>query len=168
MNDMGMGGMDMSQMDHSKMSPEEMEKMHAAMGHSMNHGEALGNQGGSDGINRPYGWGSDHDPNLKILDYSDLKSKNVQKDLRETDREIIVRIGGNMEKYIWTINGQSGENIPPINLKYGERVKLIFINESMMAHPMHLHGMFVQLNNGQDMQRLPDKHIVSVLSLIHI
>ena len=85
------------------------------------------------------GWGSDHDPNLKILDYSDLKSKNVQKDLRETDREIIVRIGGNMEKYIWTINGQSGENIPPINLKYGERVKLIFINESMMAHPMHLH-----------------------------
>lgn len=163
MNDMGMGGMDMSQMDHSKMSPEEMQKMHEAMGHSMSHGETLGNEGGKDGKGRSFGWGNDHDPTLKVLDYSDLKSKNIQSDVRETDREIIVRIGGNMEKYIWTINGQSGENIPPINLKYGERVKLIFKNESMMAHPMHLHGMFVQLNNGQDMERLPDKHIVSVL-----
>lgn len=162
MNDMGMQGMDMSQMDHSKMSDDEMAKMHAAMGHSMSHGNVLGNDGGKDGKGRTYGWGSEFDPNLKILNYSDLKSKNIQPDIREAEREIIVRLGGNMEKYIWTINGQSGENIPPINLKYGERVKLIFVNESMMAHPMHLHGMFVQLNNGQEMEKLPDKHIVSV------
>lgn len=162
MNDMGMGGMDMSQMDHSKMSQEEMAKMHAQMNHSMSHGNILGNDGGKDGKERPYGWGNEFAPDLKILNYSDLKSKNPQSDIREAEREIIVRLGGNMEKYIWTINGQSGENIPPINLKYNERVKLIFVNESMMAHPMHLHGMYVQLNNGQEMEKLPDKHIVSV------
>src|SRR3546814_4310424 len=67
-----------------------------------------------------------------------------------------------MERYIWTLNGKKFEDAKPIELKYGERVKLTFVNNTMMAHPMHLHGMFVQLDNGQSAARLPNKHVVSV------
>jgi FtsP/CotA-like multicopper oxidase with cupredoxin domain len=65
-----------------------------------------------------------------------------------------------MNRYIWTING---EKFPkPFHLKYGERVRLKFVNETMMAHPIHLHGMFTQLENGQSMKWLPNKHTVIV------
>ena len=67
-----------------------------------------------------------------------------------------------MERYIWTINGKKFSEAEPINLKYGERVRLSFTNETMMAHPMHLHGMFVQLENGQPAEKLPNKHTVIV------
>ena len=99
---------------------------------------------------------------MRVLSYADLKSLTPQKDTRAPDREIVVRLGGNMERYIWTINGKKFEDAEPINLRYGERVKLTFVNETMMAHPMHLHGMFVQLDNGQPAERLPDKHVVNV------
>jgi FtsP/CotA-like multicopper oxidase with cupredoxin domain len=65
-----------------------------------------------------------------------------------------------MERYIWTMNGKKYEDSGPINLKFGERVRLKFVNNSMMAHPMHLHGMFVQLENGQPAGKLPNKHTV--------
>ena len=65
-----------------------------------------------------------------------------------------------MNRYIWTING---EKFPaPTHLKYGERVRLKFVNDTMMAHPIHLHGMFMQLENGQSMKWLPNKHTVIV------
>jgi FtsP/CotA-like multicopper oxidase with cupredoxin domain len=67
-----------------------------------------------------------------------------------------------MERYIWTLNGAKAEEAEPLNLRFGERVKLTFVNETMMAHPMHLHGNFVQLVNGQPADRLPNKHVVSV------
>ena len=67
-----------------------------------------------------------------------------------------------MERYIWTMNGKKYEDSGPINLKYGERVRLKFVNNSMMAHPMHLHGMFVQFENGQPAGKLPNKHTVIV------
>lgn len=164
MQDMGMGnmaGMDMSQMDHANMTPEQMAQMNEAMP-SMNHGATLGDNGGTDGRGRTYGWGSEFPSDARVLSYADLASAQPQADLRQADREIIVRLGGNMERYIWTTNGQTGDNIPPINLRYGEKVKITFVNETMMAHPMHLHGMFVQLDNGQDVSREPDKHIVSI------
>jgi FtsP/CotA-like multicopper oxidase with cupredoxin domain len=67
-----------------------------------------------------------------------------------------------MERYIWTLNGAKFGEASPIALRYGERVKLTFVNETMMAHPMHLHGMFMQLDNGQPVDRVPDKSVVSV------
>ena len=99
---------------------------------------------------------------MKALRYADLKSLTPQKDTRTAGREIVVRLGGNMERYIWTLNGRKASEADPIALHYGERVKLTFVNESMMAHPMHLHGMFVQLVNGQPADRLPNKHVVNV------
>jgi FtsP/CotA-like multicopper oxidase with cupredoxin domain len=111
----------------------------------------------------PRGWADAATPaGARALKYSNLRSLTPQKDLREPTREIVVRLGGSMERYVWTLNGAKAEHASPIELKYGERVKITFVNETMMAHPMHLHGMFVQLVNGQPGERLPNKHIVSV------
>lgn len=111
----------------------------------------------------PRGWADAATPaGMRALKYSDLRSLTPQKDLREPTQEIVVRLGGSMERYVWTLNGAKAEHASPIELKYGERVKITFVNETMMAHPMHLHGMFVQLINGQPGERLPNKHIVSV------
>lgn len=101
-------------------------------------------------------------PGDKMLDYADLRYAGIQKDTREPGRTVDVRLGGNMERYIWTINGKKFSEAEPIRLKYGERVRLQFTNETMMAHPMHLHGMFVQLENGQPAEKLPNKHTVIV------
>jgi FtsP/CotA-like multicopper oxidase with cupredoxin domain len=98
----------------------------------------------------------------KVLSYADLRYGGSQKDTRQPSRTITVALGGNMQRYIWTINGKKFMDADPIHLKYGERVRLKFVNETMMAHPMHLHGMFVQLENGQPMAKLPNKHTVIV------
>ncbi|MDO8288728.1 MAG: copper resistance system multicopper oxidase [Parvibaculum sp.] len=160
MNDMGMdsmegmdhdmSGMDMKGMDHSKMSMDDMHKMHGTK-----KPEAVEDK-------KPMGWASGAPSGTKVLSYADLKSLKKQKDTRSEEREIVVRLGGTMERYIWTLNGKKEADATPIELKYGERVKLTFINDTMMAHPMHLHGMFVQLVNGQPAERLPNKHMVSV------
>lgn len=101
-------------------------------------------------------------PGDKALDYADLRYAGIQKDTRVPERTIDVRLGGNMERFIWTINGKKFADAEPIRLRYGERVRLKFTNETMMAHPMHLHGMFVQLENGQPAEKLPNKHTVIV------
>jgi CopA family copper-resistance protein len=180
MADMGMGAdaeateapvnggvIDHSQMDHGAAPRQSTyhegashDEGQAHQGHEMSAG--LGANGGVDGSGRPFGWGSEFPADARVLSYADLASAALQADTRAAEREIIVRLGGNMERYIWTINGERMEDASPINLGYGERARLTFINETMMAHPMHLHGMFVQLENGMPAERLPDKHIVSV------
>jgi len=92
------------------------------------------------------GWADRGTPqDHKALEYSDLIALNPQQDLREPTREIELHLDGNMNRYIWTINGKQFPK--PIHLKYGERVRLKFINDTMMAHPIHLHGMFMELEN---------------------
>ncbi len=98
----------------------------------------------------------------KALSYSDLSYLGTQKDTRPPSRDITVTLGGNMQRYIWTINGQKFMDSAPVRLKYGERVRLKFVNKTMMAHPMHLHGMFVQLENGQPVNKLPNKHTIII------
>ena len=115
------------------------------------------------GMDMSSGWAKAGTPEgHKALSYDDLRYLGTQKDTRPPDQEIEVRLGGNMQRYIWTLNGKKHEDADPIRLKYGERVRLKFINETMMAHPMHLHGMFVQLENGQPAGKLPNKHTVIV------
>jgi FtsP/CotA-like multicopper oxidase with cupredoxin domain len=160
MSDMGMAGM--KGMDHG--ASGDMKGMdHGASGgmKGMDHG-AMDETKNSPGA-APRGWAdASTPPGMRALKYADLRSLELQKDTRLEDREIVVRLGGNMERFIWTINGRKSGDADPIELGYGERVKLTFINESMMAHPMHLHGMFVQLVNGQPAERLPNKHVVNV------
>ena len=101
-------------------------------------------------------------PGNKALHYSDLRYLGTQRDIRQPKREVLVQLGGNMERYLWTINGKKFSLSNPVHLKYGERVRLKFVNNTMMAHPMHLHGMFLQLENGQSAGKLPNKHTVVI------
>lgn len=110
-----------------------------------------------------YGWANASTPvGMKALQYSDLQSLTPQPDTRAPERELVIRLGGNMERYIWTINGKKFSEAEPLQVKYGERIRLKFVNDSMMAHPMHLHGMFMQLENGQQAENLPNKHTLIV------
>ena len=150
-------GMDHSQMNHAGHNM-------ASMDHSSNMANTTGSPAQDFVTGVPgSGWANANTPaGRKALSYKDLRYAGVQKDQRMPEREITVRLGGNMERYIWTLNGKKYEDSGPINLNYGERVRLTFINDTMMAHPMHLHGMFVQLENGQPMSKLPNKHTVIV------
>lgn len=155
MADMGMNH-DMGDMDHTQMN-HDMPMDHASMGHALPFDESM------NAMAEKSGWAkAGTPPGDKALSYADLRYYGTQKDTRQPAREIIVRLGGNMERYIWTINGKKYADSGPINLNYGERVRLKFINDTMMAHPMHLHGMFVQLENGQPADKLPNKHTVIV------
>ena len=114
-------------------------------------------------MDMPAAWGDHHAPDgAKILAYSDLKYAGQQADTREPSREITVHLDGNMERYIWTMNGRTFDPAVGIHVAYNERVRITFVNGSMMAHPMHLHGMFVQLDNGQPSDKMPNKHTVIV------
>ncbi|MEX3316963.1 copper resistance system multicopper oxidase [Sulfitobacter sp. PS-8MA] len=97
----------------------------------------------------------------KFLSYSDLKARNPLYRDREATRVIELRLTGNMERYTWSINGVKMEDADPIFLKYGERVRFKFVNETMMAHPMHLHGMWSILDTGKGKWD-PIKHTVNV------
>lgn len=105
------------------------------------------------------GWeNSNSNPKFKILSYQDLKYPTSRKDNLKPSKDIEIKLGGNMERYIWTLNGKKYNEADPIKIKYNDIVRLTFSNETMMAHPIHLHGMFVALENGQKMSKLPDKH----------
>ena len=97
----------------------------------------------------------------KFLSYSDLKAQKPLYKHRKATREIELRLTGNMERYIWSINGIKYEDAEPIRLQYGERVRFKFVNETMMTHPMHLHGMWSILDTGAGKWN-PIKHTVSV------
>jgi L-ascorbate oxidase len=97
----------------------------------------------------------------KFLSYADLKAQKPLYEDRAATREIELRLTGNMERYIWSINGVKYKDSEPIRLRYGERVRFKFVNETMMSHPMHLHGMWTILDNGSG-ARNPLKHTVSI------
>jgi CopA family copper-resistance protein len=96
-----------------------------------------------------------------VLAYTDLRSLRPMADRRPPSREITLRLTGNMERYIWGFDGKKFSEAGPIVLSRGERVRFTLINDTMMEHPIHLHGMFQQLENGQG-DHLPMKHTVIV------
>ena len=100
-------------------------------------------------------------PGAKVLSYRDLKALNNPWGTRKPDRVIEVRLTGNMERYFWSINGNKYSEAQPIVFNYGERVRLHFINETMMNHPMHLHGMWMVPDVGNGAQN-PLKHVVNI------
>lgn len=144
MADMGMAH---EGMDHGSMNHEGMN--HAGM----NHG-GMDDGGLKSGLTPVAANGG------KVLAYGDLRAIKPS-DYRAPDREIELRLTGNMERYFWSFNGQKYSEAEPIRLKYGERVRFKFVNETMMSHPMHLHGMWMQLDLGKN-EFNPLKHIVNV------
>ncbi|MDM1276576.1 MULTISPECIES: copper resistance system multicopper oxidase [Acinetobacter] len=166
-----MKGMDhdmssMKDMNHDMSSMKGMNHDMSSMkgmNHDMPMNSATVKAASDKNDNTVFGWANASTPEgNKALQYSDLQSLDPQKDTRAAEREIEIRLGGNMERYIWTINGKKFNEADPLVVKYGERIRLKFVNDSMMAHPMHLHGMFMQLENGQDPSNMPNKHTVIV------
>lgn len=101
------------------------------------------------------------EPGNRLLVYADLKAMRPYADYRAPDRSIEFRLTGNMERYFWSIDGKKYSEAEPIRLTYGERVRIRFVNDTMMTHPMHLHGMWMQLDKGNGRFN-PLKHVVSV------
>ena len=98
----------------------------------------------------------------RVLVYTDLKGLDTKYTKRKPDREIELHLTGNMEHYMWSFDGKKFSEVKgPIPFKYGERVRLTMVNDTMMEHPIHLHGMWMVLDNGNGAHN-PRKHTISV------
>ena len=96
-----------------------------------------------------------------VLTYGEIKNLYPTPDPREPGREINLHLTGNMSRYMWSMNGIRFADAEPLRLKFGERVRINLINDTMMNHPIHLHGMWSDLETG-DAERIPRKHTVIV------
>jgi len=162
---------DMGMMDHAA---------HAAMGHNMsgmNHdmrdtsllpddveagpGVDMVAPMPTDRMDFP-GLGLDNVPH-RVLRYTDLKAKRMNPH-REVEREMEIHLTGNMERYMWSFDGKKFTAVTddPIRFGYDERVRVKLVNQTMMAHPIHLHGHFFEMVNGADHMHQPLKHTMVV------
>ncbi|WP_245565599.1 copper resistance system multicopper oxidase [Thalassobaculum salexigens] len=174
MADMGMAHGEHGSMDHGSSNSQAPQPTHTmadgTVMQGMNHGTmdhgAMGHGAMPMAAADPfYAPGSGLTPQAadggKFLSYADLKAQKPLYEHRDATREIELRLTGNMERYIWSINDVKYSDAEPIRLRYGERVRFKFVNETMMTHPMHLHGMWSILDVGQGKWN-PVKHVVSV------
>lgn len=101
------------------------------------------------------------DNGRRVLTYSDLRSTFLDPDGREPSRTIELHLTGHMEKFSWSFDGIKSSDAEPLRLKYGERVRITLVNDTMMAHPIHLHGMWSDLEdaNGNFLVR---KHTIDM------
>ncbi len=98
----------------------------------------------------------------KVLGYRDLKSLKPNIDNRTPEREVELHLTGNMERYMWSFDGKKFHEVKtPIPFGYNERLRLILVNDTMMEHPIHLHGMWMEMENGHG-QYNPRKHTLLV------
>lgn len=102
------------------------------------------------------------DASRRVLVYGDLRRLSADGPEGAPEREIELHITGNMERQIWGFDGKKySEAKEPISFDYGERLRVTFVNDTMMDHPMHLHGMWMRLENGAGSRR-PLKHTINV------
>ena len=100
--------------------------------------------------------------NHRVLTYSQLQSIEGWPDKRPAEREVELHLTGNMERYMWSFDGKKFSEVDgPVKFYHGERLRLILVNDSMMDHPIHLHGMWMELETGAGEYR-PRKHTISV------
>ena len=158
--DMGMGGMD--GMDHSNMSAEMMAMMMGGIKHADSeygpHVDMLAE-------NPQYRL---DDPGVglrnngrRVLTYADLRNLQPTPDPREPEREIELHLTGNMRRYMWSIDGIKFADAEPLMMRFGERLRITLVNDTMMNHPIHLHGVWSDLETGDD-KFIPRKHTVIV------
>ncbi|WP_319783583.1 copper resistance system multicopper oxidase [Oceanisphaera sp. IT1-181] len=169
-----MGGMDhgaMAGMDHGSMAGMDHGAMtgmdHGSMA-GMDHGAMAGGLSkASSEVNHArseYGPSVDmrvdtprtnlDDPGIglrnngrRVLTLADLRTPGGPMDPRPAEREIELHLTGNMERYTWSFDGVEFGSSTPVHFNYGERVRIILHNDTMMTHPMHLHGMWSELEN---------------------
>ncbi|CAB0151861.1 MULTISPECIES: copper resistance system multicopper oxidase [Idiomarinaceae] len=101
------------------------------------------------------------DVDHKVLVYTDLIGAHEWPDTREPERQIELHLTGNMERYMWSFDGKKFTEVDgPVQFHHGERLRLVMVNDTMMDHPIHLHGMWMELENGQYPR--PRKHTISL------
>jgi CopA family copper-resistance protein len=101
------------------------------------------------------------DNGRKVLTYAVLKSLFADPDGRDPGRTIELHLTGHMERYAWSFNGIKFSDAEPVRLTYGERLRIVLVNDSMMAHPIHLHGMWSDVEDDAG-QFLVRKHTVDM------
>jgi CopA family copper-resistance protein len=160
-----MGGMDHGGMDHGSMPGMDHGGMtDAAMQeHRHRQGPGVDNvaMAPTNRLNEP-GLGLESVPH-RTLRYSELRSLERNPDTRPPEREFEIHLTGNMERFMWSFDGLKFSEIkaPLASLKEGERVRFTMINDTMMTHPIHLHGQFFEVVNGGG-DRAPRKHTINV------
>lgn len=102
------------------------------------------------------------DDGWRVLRYADLRALRPPLDRRAPDRQFDLHLTGNMGRYIWGFDGKKFSEAEMIRFAYGERVRINMINDTMMEHPIHLHGMWMDLYAGGTLEDNPRKHTVSV------
>lgn len=149
MDDMGMAGMDHGSMDMSDMAGMD----HSAMGPMQSHPASEQDNPLVDMQAMSTAPKLD-DPGLglrnngrRVLTYADLRSTFEDPDGRDPGRTIELHLTGHMEKFAWSFNGIKFSDAEPLRLKYGERIRLVLVNDTMMTHPIHLHGMWSDLED---------------------
>ncbi len=157
MKDMGMGnmhhGMDMPGMDMSMRAQSNAPNVPLTPGVQTISPMPMDRMG-----QPPQGL---EDVGHKVLRYADLASLHPPPDPRPPGRTMEIHLTGNMERFMWAFDGEAfGPIKKPIAFQRGERVRVVLINDTMMAHPIHLHGHFFELVNGQ--KNPPLKHTVNV------
>ena len=153
MTDMGMGMQRGSMPDMSSMGAgAEGKKLAGAVGVD-NVAEMP-----TERLNRA---GEGFPPDRRVLTYADLRAIRPGNDPRPPSRDITLHLTGNMERFIWGFDGKKFSEAEPIVLQRGERVRFVLINDSMMEHPIHLHGLWSELENGHGAYR-PYKHTINV------
>lgn len=136
-----------------EMRPRPLRALHE---HGSPPAEAAADHAGMDHSAHRMAGGDGH----RVLTYADLAPLDNPTPAAPA-REIVTRLTGNMERYIWTIDGKRLQEADPIRLTLGERVRFTFVNETMMEHPMHLHGMWMELVGANNLGGAR-KHTVSV------
>ncbi len=181
-----MAGMDhgsMAGMDHSKMAGMDHGNM-AGMDHSKMAGMGHEGMAGMSGAMQSHPASETNNPLVdmqtmsptpklndpgiglrnngrRVLTYADLRSTFIDPDGREPGRTIELHLTGHMEKFAWSFDGIKFSDAEPLRLKYGERLRITLVNDTMMTHPIHLHGMWSDLEdeNGNFMVR---KHTIDM------
>jgi CopA family copper-resistance protein len=155
---MDMAGMDRSAMDHSRPNaPGNAAPRHAAR----ESGPTVDST-----VMQPSRRLDDPGPGLRnngrrALTYSDLHTLGGPIDRRDAGREIELHLTGHMSRFIWSFDGQKFSEAQPLRFNHGERLRIVLVNDSMMTHPIHLHGMWSELE-AEDGSFLVRKHTVSV------
>ena len=97
----------------------------------------------------------------RVLRYSQLFNLGKTLDRRDPERELAIHLTGNMSRYMWSMDGVTFDDAEPILLRFGERLRIVLINDTMMTHPIHLHGLWSELETGEPL-RIPRKHTIIV------
>lgn len=97
----------------------------------------------------------------RVLTYADLRTPGGALDHRPPQRELELHLTGNMERFMWSLDGVKLNDARPIHFRHGERLRIVLVNDSTMAHPMHLHGMWSEVESPHGRFQVR-KHTVSV------